>query len=67
MIELPCETCHYKTLNDDPALHCYMFKTKPTPCLAHSDAPKMPQPLGLNLALMEVAARSINVNPRHIL
>lgn len=51
MIELPCETCRYQTLNDDLSLHCYMFKVKPEPCLAHYDAPKMPQPLGMLIAV----------------
>jgi hypothetical protein len=24
-----CNTCEYKELNDDPSLHCYMFRTEP--------------------------------------
>lgn len=32
-----CETCKYKQMNDDPELHCYMFKDEPTEvCMQHS-------------------------------
>jgi hypothetical protein len=32
-----CETCKYTHLNDDPALHCYMFKDEPEDvCNLHS-------------------------------
>lgn len=33
MTRLPCvsncETCNHKKINDNPELHCYMFKTAP--------------------------------------
>lgn len=34
-----CATCDYKQMNDDPELHCYMFKDVPTEvCAKHSVA-----------------------------
>lgn len=46
-----CSTCDYKQMNDDPTLHCYMWKDAPDDvCLQHSARRK----LGFDL-LMAVA------------
>lgn len=32
-----CSTCDYKDMNDDPELHCYMFKHAPdSRCMQHT-------------------------------
>lgn len=54
-----CKTCGHKATNDNPALHCYMFKSEPPgTCAQHTARAKPTYPPDLvTLALTALFSR----------